>query len=175
MSPTLPFPPVILFPQSYCLPSVAAGSSTCEESCFLTPAIHPTPMAPPNCQDFSLVAVSACRSLVPLCREHALPRPPSRYSPLSFQLAIRRYKLFNLRAEFFLNTCDLPSSYDSSVLPVHKAGMPVFSTESLPGSIDILYPDPLDLTGGYIAPGKKSVSNAQLMLSVGRTNGQSVH
>ena len=82
--------------------------------------------------------------------------------PISSQLAIRRYKLFNLRAELFLNTCDLPSIHDSAAQPVDKAGLPVFSTQHLAGTMDILYPDPLDLTEGYIPLGRKRVSIVRL-------------
>ena len=105
---------------------------------------------------------SASSSLLQLPLVLALPPPPSFYLPFSSQLAIRRYKLFNLQAEFFINTCDLPFSFDSSTLPVDLAGLPVFSTEHAKGSIDILYPDPLDLTGGYITAGKRSVSIGHL-------------
>lgn len=66
------------------------------------------------------------------------------------QDTVRTYKLSRLRAEFFLNTCDLPMSFDSS-MGRERGGYPVFSTEWVRGSIDILYPDPLDLSEDYYA------------------------
>ncbi|CAI5521708.1 unnamed protein product [Closterium sp. Naga37s-1] len=66
------------------------------------------------------------------------------------QAAIRHYSLLALRAEFFLSTCDLPKSFDSSLSGIF-GGRPIFSTEWLPGTLDIIVPDPLDLSESYQA------------------------
>ncbi|CAI5473088.1 unnamed protein product [Closterium sp. Yama58-4] len=66
------------------------------------------------------------------------------------QAAIRHYSLLALRAEFFLSTCDLPKSFDSSLSGIF-GGRPIFSTEWLPGTLDIIVPDPLDLSASYQA------------------------
>eukprot|EP00850_Spirogloea_muscicola_P023054 SM000325S12647 [mRNA] locus=s325:24745:28556:- [translate_table: standard] len=50
----------------------------------------------------------------------------------------------DMRAEFYLNVCDEPMSYDNSLAP-GRAGFPVFSTQVTEGCTDIAYPDPLDL------------------------------
>lgn len=65
------------------------------------------------------------------------------------QDAIDKYGLEDISAEFLLNTCDLPMSSDSSETNI-RSGYPIFSTEHTPGSIDILFPDPLDLAEGYM-------------------------
>eukprot|EP00850_Spirogloea_muscicola_P022977 SM000321S12210 [mRNA] locus=s321:93330:96812:- [translate_table: standard] len=65
------------------------------------------------------------------------------------QDAVDWYGLTDLRAEFFLNTCDLPISYDSAQSP-GRSGFPVFSTQFAPGSTDLIVPDPLDLSEGYM-------------------------
>eukprot|EP00850_Spirogloea_muscicola_P020192 SM000209S06371 [mRNA] locus=s209:127785:131585:+ [translate_table: standard] len=58
----------------------------------------------------------------------------------------------NMRAEFYLNVCDEPMSYDNSLAP-GRAGFPVFSTQVTEGSTDIAYPDPLDLVDdGMVSP-----------------------
>ncbi|CAI5978503.1 unnamed protein product [Closterium sp. NIES-64] len=62
--------------------------------------------------------------------------------------AIIEYNLYNLNAEFFISTCDLPTSRVSSVAK-HRAGLPIFSPHGAPGSVDILYPDPVDLSKSY--------------------------
>jgi len=54
------------------------------------------------------------------------------------------YGLTTLHAEFFLNTRDVPMSFDSAL---ESRGDPVFSVEKSVGSLDILYPDPIDLSG----------------------------
>lgn len=60
-------------------------------------------------------------------------------------------KLKSLQAEFFLNVCDLPLSFDSW-MGKHIAGLPVFGTERMAGSsMDILVPDPLDLSANYFS------------------------
>ncbi|CAI5467569.1 unnamed protein product [Closterium sp. Yama58-4] len=70
------------------------------------------------------------------------------FSVKMIQDAIREYKLHNLNAEFFLNTCDMYISKASSVAKP-LAGLPIFSVHGAPGSIDILYPDPIDLSSNY--------------------------
>ncbi|CAI5499211.1 unnamed protein product [Closterium sp. Naga37s-1] len=70
------------------------------------------------------------------------------FSIKMIQDAIREYKLHNLNAEFFLNTCDMYISKASSVAKP-LAGLPIFSVHGAPGSIDILYPDPVDLSSNY--------------------------
>ncbi|CAI7893922.1 unnamed protein product [Closterium sp. NIES-54] len=70
------------------------------------------------------------------------------FSVKLIQDAIREYKLHNLNAEFFLNTCDMYISKASSVAKP-LAGLPIFSVHGAPGSIDILYPDPVDLSSNY--------------------------
>eukprot|EP00850_Spirogloea_muscicola_P021317 SM000244S08552 [mRNA] locus=s244:75671:79493:- [translate_table: standard] len=58
----------------------------------------------------------------------------------------------DMRAEFYLNVCDEPMSYDNSLAP-GRAGFPVFSTQVTEGSTDIAYPDPLDLVeDGMVSP-----------------------
>ncbi|CAI7853316.1 unnamed protein product [Closterium sp. NIES-53] len=64
--------------------------------------------------------------------------------------ALRQFSLLALRAEFFLSTCDLPKSFDSSLSGIF-GGRPIFSTEWLPGTLDIIVPDPLDLSESYQA------------------------
>lgn len=49
-----------------------------------------------------------------------------------------------LKAEFYLNVCDDPQSYDNSFTQT-KSGFPLFSTQHTLGFTDILCPDPLDL------------------------------
>ncbi|GJP74137.1 hypothetical protein CLOP_g4766 [Closterium sp. NIES-67] len=66
------------------------------------------------------------------------------------QAALHQYGLHRLRAEFFLSTCDLPKSFDSSLSGMF-GGRPIFSTEWLPGTLDIIVPDPLDLSEDYQA------------------------
>ncbi|CAI5467568.1 unnamed protein product [Closterium sp. Yama58-4] len=65
------------------------------------------------------------------------------------QDAISAYKLYNLNAELFINTCDLPTSKADSVARADRAGMPLFSPHVVPGSLDIPYPDPVDLSSSY--------------------------
>ncbi|GJP29180.1 hypothetical protein CLOM_g18152 [Closterium sp. NIES-68] len=62
--------------------------------------------------------------------------------------AISMYKLHSLNAEFFLSTCDLHISKAASIAKL-RAGLPIFSPHGAPGSIDILYPDPVDLSKSY--------------------------
>ncbi|CAI5537556.1 unnamed protein product [Closterium sp. Naga37s-1] len=69
-------------------------------------------------------------------------------SILMIQEAIRMYGLTSLNAEFFLNTCDLPASTAGSRAS-EKAGMPIFSPQGSLGFVDILYPDPVDLSMHY--------------------------
>ncbi|CAI5482701.1 unnamed protein product [Closterium sp. Yama58-4] len=61
------------------------------------------------------------------------------------QRAVDFYNLAAVRAEFFVNTCDLPISYDSDVGGSRPVGFPFFSTRVVPGSVDVAIPDPLDL------------------------------
>ncbi|CAI7799545.1 unnamed protein product [Closterium sp. NIES-53] len=70
------------------------------------------------------------------------------FSILMIKEAIARYSLHSLTAEFFLNTCDAHISKASSVAN-RRAGLPIFSTHGSIGSIDILYPDPVDLSETY--------------------------
>ncbi|CAI5487244.1 unnamed protein product [Closterium sp. Naga37s-1] len=70
------------------------------------------------------------------------------FSILMIKEAIARYSLHSLTAEFFINTCDAHISKASSVAN-RRAGLPVFSTHGSIGSIDILYPDPVDLSETY--------------------------
>ncbi|GJP39429.1 hypothetical protein CLOM_g23802 [Closterium sp. NIES-68] len=63
----------------------------------------------------------------------------------TIQRAVDFYNLPGVRAEFFVNTCDLPISYDSDVGGSRPVGFPFFSTRVVPGSVDIAIPDPLDL------------------------------
>ncbi|CAI5979522.1 unnamed protein product [Closterium sp. NIES-64] len=65
------------------------------------------------------------------------------------QDAISAYKLYRLNAELFINTCDLPTSKADSVARQDRAGMPLFSPHVVPGSLDIPYPDPVDLSKSY--------------------------
>ncbi|CAI5468725.1 unnamed protein product [Closterium sp. Yama58-4] len=65
------------------------------------------------------------------------------------QDAISAYELYNLNAELFINTCDLPTSKADSVARADRAGMPLFSPHVVPGSLDIPYPDPVDLSKSY--------------------------
>ncbi|CAI5967269.1 unnamed protein product [Closterium sp. NIES-64] len=65
------------------------------------------------------------------------------------QDAISAYKLYSLNAELFINTCDLPTSKADSVARQDRAGMPLFSPHVVPGSLDIPYPDPVDLSKSY--------------------------
>ncbi|GJP55514.1 hypothetical protein CLOM_g14464 [Closterium sp. NIES-68] len=69
-------------------------------------------------------------------------------SILMIQDAIRTYGLSSLSAEFFLNTCDLPASTAGSRAN-EKAGLPIFSPQGSLGFVDILYPDPVDLSMHY--------------------------
>ncbi|CAI7761158.1 unnamed protein product, partial [Closterium sp. NIES-53] len=69
-------------------------------------------------------------------------------SILMIQEAIRIYGLTSLNAEFFLNTCDLPASTAGSRAS-EKAGLPIFSPQGSLGFVDILYPDPVDLSMHY--------------------------
>ena len=69
-------------------------------------------------------------------------------SPL--QDAVRAYNLHNLTAEFLLNTCDMPMSFDNSLQTSKRAGFCVFSTQAALGTLDITVPDPLDLTEEYM-------------------------
>ena len=137
------------------LPHALQPRSLTKPSCF--PAMYPLCVTFPNGQGFQLhhLCSSQVISATLFCTRLASSPTPL---PFPSQLAIHRYKLFNLRAEFFINTCNLPVAYDSSTIPVELAGLPVFSTEHSEGSIDILYPDPVDLTGGYLSLGRKSVS-----------------
>lgn len=77
----------------------------------------------------------------------------------TIQTAISLYQLRSLTAELFVNTCDEPLSFDSAVAGM-RGGYPIFSTEWRPGSTDILYPDPLDLSKGYMSRAKKKVRPA---------------
>ncbi|CAI5948059.1 unnamed protein product [Closterium sp. NIES-64] len=70
------------------------------------------------------------------------------FSILMIKEAIARYSLHSLTAEFFINTCDAHISKASSVAN-RRAGLPIFSTHGSIGSIDILYPDPVDLSETY--------------------------
>ncbi|CAI7916730.1 unnamed protein product [Closterium sp. NIES-53] len=74
------------------------------------------------------------------------------------QDAISAYKLYNLNAELFINTCDLPTSKADSVARADRAGMPLFSPHVVPGSLDIPYPDPVDLSKSYFRDVEDKVS-----------------
>ncbi|GJP39340.1 hypothetical protein CLOM_g23720 [Closterium sp. NIES-68] len=74
------------------------------------------------------------------------------FSLLMIKEAITLYKLHSLNAEFYLSTCDLHISKASSAAQ-HRAGLPIFSPHGAPGSIDILYPDPVDLSETYFRSG----------------------
>lgn len=73
------------------------------------------------------------------------------------------YNLTTLRAEFFLNTRDIPLSFDSSI-EARGGGYPVFSVEKSVGSLDILYPDPIDLSESYAAEQVPTVRNLVLQV-----------
>ncbi|CAI7897335.1 unnamed protein product, partial [Closterium sp. NIES-53] len=68
------------------------------------------------------------------------------------QRAVDFYNLAAVRAEFFVNTCDLPISYDSDVGGSRPVGFPFFSTRVVPGSVDVAIPDPLDLPDNMDLP-----------------------
>ncbi|GJP57328.1 hypothetical protein CLOM_g16351 [Closterium sp. NIES-68] len=72
--------------------------------------------------------------------------------------AINEYKLYSLNAELFLNTCDQPTSKADSVAREDRAGLPVFSPHVIPGSLDIPYPDPVDLSKSYFRDVEDKVS-----------------
>jgi len=76
-----------------------------------------------------------------------VPQPPLHLHRPDHPAGNRASELSSLTAELFVNTCDEPISLDSAVGDL-RAGYPC-SAEFRPGSIDILYPDPLDLSKGY--------------------------
>ncbi|CAI6002696.1 unnamed protein product [Closterium sp. NIES-64] len=70
----------------------------------------------------------------------------------TIQRAVDFHNLAAVRAEFFVNTCDLPISYDSDVGGSRPVGFPFFSTRVVPGSVDVAIPDPLDLPDNMDLP-----------------------
>ena len=66
------------------------------------------------------------------------------------QDAITHFNLTSLNADLIFNTCDMPLSFDSSQTSGLRSGFPVFSTQHLEGTTDILVPDPLDLQKDYM-------------------------
>ncbi|CAI6000984.1 unnamed protein product [Closterium sp. NIES-64] len=78
------------------------------------------------------------------------------FSILMIKEAIAKYNLHSLNAEFFLSTCDMHMSKSSSIAD-RRAGLPIFSPHGAPGSIDILYPDPVDLSKSYFHNGEDAV------------------
>lgn len=64
------------------------------------------------------------------------------------QDALDKYHLENITVEFFINTCDHPLSFYSSHWP-GRGGFPLFSTGATADTMDVLIPDPLDLTPSY--------------------------
>ncbi|CAI5508241.1 unnamed protein product [Closterium sp. Naga37s-1] len=70
----------------------------------------------------------------------------------TIQRAVDFYNLAAVRAEFFVNTCDLPISYDSDVGGSRPVGFPFFCTRVVPGSVDVAIPDPLDLLDNMDLP-----------------------
>ncbi|CAI5487263.1 unnamed protein product [Closterium sp. Naga37s-1] len=78
------------------------------------------------------------------------------FSILMIKEAIAKYNLHSLSAEFFISTCDMHVSKASSIAD-RCAGLPIFSPHGAPGSIDILYPDPVDLSKSYFHTGEDAV------------------
>ncbi|GJP66435.1 hypothetical protein CLOP_g23369 [Closterium sp. NIES-67] len=78
------------------------------------------------------------------------------FSILMIKDAIETYNLHSLNAEFYLSTCDLHISKAASIAD-RRAGLPIFSPHGAPGSIDILYPDPVDLSASYFRSGDDAV------------------
>ncbi|CAI5536776.1 unnamed protein product [Closterium sp. Naga37s-1] len=70
----------------------------------------------------------------------------------TIQLAVTRFELASISAEFFLNVCDLPASYDNDVGGQRSVGFPLMSTRTVEGSLDIAVPDPLDLNENINVP-----------------------
>ncbi|CAI5457936.1 unnamed protein product [Closterium sp. Yama58-4] len=70
----------------------------------------------------------------------------------TIQLAVTRFELSSIAAEFFLNVCDLPISYDNDVGGQRAVGFPLMSTRTVEGSLDIAVPDPLDLNENINLP-----------------------
>ncbi|CAI5982320.1 unnamed protein product [Closterium sp. NIES-65] len=70
----------------------------------------------------------------------------------TIQLAVTRFELASIAAEFFLNVCDLPASYDNDVGGQRSVGFPLMSTRTVEGSLDIAVPDPLDLNENINVP-----------------------
>ncbi|CAI5966811.1 unnamed protein product [Closterium sp. NIES-64] len=109
------------------------------------PIFHPPPPSPP-------LTIPAASS--------RLPQPGSRR-------AVDFHNLAAVRAEFFVNTCDLPISYDSDVGGSRPVGFPFFSTRVVPGSVDVAIPDPLDLPDNMDLPENVEVREGVEMVGDG--------